>query len=255
MPTRLSAALLALSLALASPALAQSKAPAQSPDSEPALKGPTVAPREAAPSRGKSPFGGKATAKKPGDRPATAASMQNLMRALDSAALSPAQAESARRIASEFEASVTAFKSKNKTELESLRGRLSADERAALDRMIASGRPLKVSKTGFEGKRALLNKKSDSGSQPRPAPTDKSELVAVRTRLIEIYGKAPKAADAQSRIFALLTPEQTAAVNAALEKSRPDRAKRAADGKTAPAKRHKSGKSAPRPGTDKPKSR
>jgi len=238
----------ALALALASTSLAQTKAPVPAqPSDEPALKGPDVTDRPAVNKSGKprkkAGFGGDAVSNgKP--KPIAPLSMPAFIKSLAAVKLTPEQQSRVNTIAAEFESNAAKYLAEHKAEIDQLRGKLSADERASLDRMLSSGRPLKLSKTGFQGKRkAAKDAERPEGDEvitkPAPTPTDRADLTATRTRLLEIYTGRPKGRESQAQILALLTPEQTELMNSAprAEKSPPAAPRQIKKRDAAPAKK------------------
>lgn len=226
-----STALFAAAL-LACPVLAE---PPAAPDqNDPALKGPTVTARPPTKGKGASPFGPDSIEKKKtaGSKPTPPPSMSEFMKALEvlrssstpeAARVSSEQGAKITAAAAEFEAAGKAYMDKNKAELETLRGKLSPNDRNALDQQLARGGQLRLSKFGFGGKKNVLKQKSARPSAD-PAMTDASpsasreDAAQVRARVVEIYAGRPKAEDVQAKILGLLTPEQLPLVNAELDK-------------------------------------
>ncbi|MFN7020261.1 MAG: hypothetical protein ACK4WH_02895 [Phycisphaerales bacterium] len=240
--TNRSFAALCASILLSAPAaLAQN-------DTNSPLKGPEVTDRPA--TKGKSGFvtgkpGGKA-------RPRPPVPMAAFTKALASADLTPEQNAKARSLTAEYEDALAAFERKHKAEIEANRATLSEQDRQALDRMLASGRPLKVSKDGFAGAgggkgKAPAKARPGEDAEPmsdRPAPKPSSpEASEARAKLIEIYSQRPAAGETQAKILALLNEKQAEKVEAAIKQSAP--ARRGGEGKTPARGKGKGGDKTP----------
>lgn len=213
------------SLAFLSAALVLSAAPlALAQPDNPPLKGPDVTDRPPARGKAKSSFGGDAAGKNKA-RPQLAPPMPAFMKALDAANLTNDQSSKAKAFAADFDKAGAAFRENHKAEIDAARAKLSQTDRDALDKMLESGRPLKASKAGFQGKRKALGKgkggeDSESMTDKPDAPSNKAaseDAAEARAKLLEIYSQRPKPEETQTKIFALLNDKQTQAVETHLK--------------------------------------
>lgn len=206
-----------LSLLAAPCSLAQSN--------EPPLKGPDVPDR---PSTGggknKSSFSGEPAGRNKA-RANAPVPMPVFMKAVKSASLTDDQSSKVAALAAEFEASVAKFKEAHKADIDAARANLSEQDRAALDKMLESGRPIRTGKAGFQGKRKALNKGKQGESNPDADPMTDSgtgqsskQAADARARLVEIYSQRPAPGQTQTKILALLDEKQAAAVETELKK-------------------------------------
>ncbi|MCC6323093.1 MAG: hypothetical protein IT438_16845 [Phycisphaerales bacterium] len=218
--TRRSLAALTASILFAAPcSLAQS--------TEQPLKGPEVTDR---PSTGggkgksKSSFSGEPAGKNKA-RANAPVPMTAFLKAVKSANLTDDQSSKVAALAAEFDASVAKFKEAHKADIEAARANLSEQDRAAFDKMLESGRPIKTGKAGFQGKRKSLGKgkpgqtdaDSESMTDSSQSQTGKQSAEA-RAKLVEIYSQRPAPGETQTKILALLNEKQAAAVETELKK-------------------------------------
>lgn len=229
-----------------------SAALAQSDNTSP-LKGPEVTDRPATKGKGKSGFvAGKPDGKA---RPQPPVPMAVFTKALAAADLSAEQSAKAKSLTAEYDNAVAAFERKNKAEIDTNRAKLSEQDRQALDRMLASGRPLRAGKDGFAGGgKGKAPAKARPGDEAEPmndraAPKASSpEASEARAKLIEIYAQRPAAGETQAKILALLNEKQAEKVEAAIKQSAP--ARRGGEGKAPARGKGKGGDKAP--GAGKP---
>jgi hypothetical protein len=222
-----SAHIAAALIALACPALVSQAAVFSDDPPEAPLRGPEVTSRPAG--RGGSSFGEKAPAKG-GNKPAPPVPMPAFLKALDAQKLSPEQDEQVRGLAAEFTRSRAVYLDEHKGEIDTLRAKLSPRDRRTLDAALAAGAMPKLSKYGFEGKRAVAGKAgkpdpmgddkpaADSTSRGQSGPEGRAQAAAVRSRLFDLYTGGPSAEKARAGMLAVLRPEQRERLQESLAK-------------------------------------
>ncbi len=208
-------------------------ASAQSPTDktvEPALKGPAVGARPDGKGKGTGEFGPDAVAKKASTRASAPVTMAEFVKAIET--LRNAPTPEANRLTADEDARIKAalaeqeqaskaYLDAHRQEIDALRSKLSATDRAMLDQQLQRGGSIRLSKTGFGGKNAVLRKK-DKGAAPADATSDtatvgKADAAKTRARLVELYAGQPKPLDAQTKILAMLTPAQADLVSEQLK--------------------------------------
>ena len=109
----------------------------------------------------------------------------------------------------------------HRQEIDDLRSKLSATDRAMLDEQLQRGGAIRLNKVGFGGKNAVLRKKDKSAvhadATSDTATLGKEDAAKTRARLVELYTGRPKSQDAQTKILALLTPAQADLVSEQLK--------------------------------------
>ncbi len=197
---------------------------------EPALKGPSVGVRPDAKGKGTGEFGPDAVAKKASAKAAAPVTMAEFVKAIET--LRNAPTSDANRLTADEDAKIKAalaeqeqatktYLDAHRQEIDDLRSKLSATDRAMLDEQLQHGGAIRLTKVGFGGKSAVLRKK-DKGTPSADvtngtATHGKEDTAKTRTRLVELYAGRPKPQDAQTKILAILTPAQADLVSEQLK--------------------------------------
>lgn len=208
---------------------ANAQAPADK-TAEPALKGPSVGVRPDAKGKRTGEFGQDAVAKKASAKAAAPATMAEFVKAIQT--LRNAPTPEANRLTADEDAKIKAalaeqeqatktYLDAHRQEIDDLRSKLSATDRAMLDEQLQRGGAIRLNKVGFGGKNAVLRKKDKSAvhadATSDTATLGKEDAAKTRARLVELYTGRPKSQDAQTKILALLTPAQADLVSEQLK--------------------------------------
>lgn len=213
--------------ALATPVLAQDKDP---------LAGPKVK-DNSVPGQQRQ-FGGSVARQKGEARPLPPGAFMRALASLESSdapanvALTEEQRTKIAQIRSEFEAKIKAYKDQHADEIQKVRDALPAPEQRRIDDFLRGPRGGEGQGKGERGP-----KDRPEGDQPPPPPPHEGDMMnddakpsaeveAARAKARELLEGAPKPADAQQQVMAILTEAQKSHVKAELDKLEKERSER-----------------------------